>query len=39
MCGPGSIDQAPQPNEYISIDQFEQGVVFVRRLIDQLSAA
>lgn len=39
MCGPGSIDQAHQPNEYISIDQFEQGVTFIRRLIDQLSAA
>ena len=38
MCGPGSIDQAHQPNEFISIDQFEQGVVFVRRLIEQLSA-
>jgi hypothetical protein len=24
ICGPGSIDQAHQPDEYISIDQFEQ---------------
>jgi acetylornithine deacetylase len=38
MCGPGSIDQAHQPNEYISVEQFEQGVVFMRRLIDHLSA-
>lgn len=38
MCGPGSIDQAHQPDEYISVDQFEQGVAFTRRLIDQLSA-
>jgi acetylornithine deacetylase len=38
ICGPGSIDQAHQPNEYISIDQFEQGVAFVRRLIAQLSS-
>jgi acetylornithine deacetylase len=37
MCGPGSIDQAHQPNEYITIDQFEQGVAFMRRLIDHLS--
>jgi acetylornithine deacetylase len=37
VCGPGSIDQAHQPNEYISIDQFEQGTEFVRRLIAQLS--
>lgn len=38
MCGPGSIDQAHQPNEYISVEQFEQGVAFMRRLIAQLSA-
>lgn len=38
MCGPGYIDQAHQPNEYISVDQFEQGVTFQRRLIEQLSA-
>lgn len=37
VCGPGSIDQAHQPNEYISIDQFEQGTQFMRRLIAQLS--
>jgi len=37
MCGPGSIDQAHQPNEYISLDQFEQGVAFTRRLIAHLS--
>jgi acetylornithine deacetylase len=37
MCGPGSIDQAHQPNEYISVDQFEQGVAFMRRLIEHLS--
>lgn len=37
MCGPGSIDQAHQPNEYISVDQFEQGTAFLQRLIDQLS--
>ncbi|MEQ8483153.1 MAG: acetylornithine deacetylase [Pseudomonadales bacterium] len=37
MCGPGSIDQAHQPNEYISVDQFDQGVAFMRRLIDHLS--
>jgi acetylornithine deacetylase len=37
MCGPGSIDQAHQPNEYISIDQFDQGTAFLQRLIAQLS--
>jgi acetylornithine deacetylase len=38
VCGPGSIDQAHQPDEYISVDQFEQGIAFTRRLIDHLSA-
>jgi acetylornithine deacetylase len=38
MCGPGSIDQAHQPNEYLSLDQLEQGTVFLRRLVAQLSA-
>jgi acetylornithine deacetylase len=37
MCGPGSIDQAHQPNEFISIDQFDQGIAFMRRLIGHLS--
>lgn len=38
MCGPGSIDQAHQPNEYISLDQLAQGEAFMRRLVAQLSA-
>ncbi len=37
MCGPGSISQAHQPNEFISLDQFAQGEQFLRRLIDLLS--
>jgi acetylornithine deacetylase len=37
MCGPGSIDQAHQPNEYISLAQVEAGTAFLRRLIDYLS--
>ena len=38
MCGPGSIDQAHQPNEYISIAQLEDGTAFMRRLIELQSA-
>lgn len=38
ICGPGSIAQAHQPNEYISIEQFEAGEAFMRRLIDRLAA-
>ncbi len=36
VCGPGNIDQAHQPNEYISIEQFEAGEAFMRRLIETL---
>jgi acetylornithine deacetylase len=39
ICGPGSIDQAHQPDEYISLDQVAQGEAFTRRLIDYLSEA
>jgi acetylornithine deacetylase len=38
ICGPGSIDQAHQPDEYIDIDQLAEGVAFLRRLKDRLSA-
>ncbi len=37
MCGPGSIDQAHQPNEFITLEQVEKGTQFTRRLIDYLS--
>ncbi len=39
MCGPGSIDQAHQPNEYISLAQVQAGTDFIRRLIAYLSEA
>lgn len=38
ICGPGSIDQAHQPNEFISLDQVEAGTQFQRKLIAKLSA-
>ncbi|MCZ6617087.1 MAG: M20/M25/M40 family metallo-hydrolase, partial [Gammaproteobacteria bacterium] len=37
MCGPGSIDQAHQPNEFISLDQVEEGTQFISNLIEHLS--
>jgi acetylornithine deacetylase len=37
ICGPGSIDQAHQPDEFIEISQLEAGLAFLRRLADQLS--
>ena len=36
VCGPGDIAQAHQPDEYITIAQFEAGHDFMRRLLDRL---
>jgi acetylornithine deacetylase len=38
LCGPGSILQAHQPDEWIAIDQLEQGARFMRMLIQRLAA-
>jgi acetylornithine deacetylase len=37
ICGPGSIDVAHKPNEYIAIDQVRQCETFMRRLMDHLA--
>jgi acetylornithine deacetylase len=37
ICGPGSIDQAHQPDEFITLEQVQAGLAFQRRLIDSLS--
>ncbi len=37
ICGPGSIDQAHQPDEYVDISQMQRGAQFMRRLIDWAS--
>ena len=37
VCGPGSIEQAHKPNEWIELDQIAQCERFVERLIDHLS--
>jgi acetylornithine deacetylase len=34
ICGPGSIEQAHQPDEYVERSQMERGAGFMRRLID-----
>jgi acetylornithine deacetylase len=36
VCGPGSIEQAHQPNEFIAVSQLEAGVVFIRNIIEKL---
>jgi acetylornithine deacetylase len=37
LCGPGSIEQAHQPDEWIEVAQIEEGAAFMRRLIERLS--
>lgn len=37
ICGPGSIDQAHQPDEYVEMSQMQRGAAFMRRLIEDLS--
>jgi acetylornithine deacetylase len=38
ICGPGSIEQAHQPDEWIDRSQIEEGAAFMRRLVQRLSA-
>ncbi len=37
VCGPGSIDRAHQPDEYVEIAQIEACIAFMRRLAEELS--
>lgn len=37
ICGPGSIEQAHQPNEYVAVEQFERGADFMARLVEELA--
>ncbi len=39
VCGPGDIEQAHKPNEFISLDQIAEGEVFIRRLMDRICAS
>ncbi|MEX0304668.1 MAG: M20/M25/M40 family metallo-hydrolase, partial [Leisingera sp.] len=36
ICGPGDIAQAHQPNEYITVAQFNEGHDFMRKLVEKL---
>ncbi len=38
IVGPGSIAQAHQPDEFITLDAFAEGEAFLRRVIDRLCA-
>ena len=36
VCGPGDIEQAHKPNEFISLEQVSEGEAFIRRLMDHI---
>ncbi|HEY1299083.1 MAG TPA: acetylornithine deacetylase [Stellaceae bacterium] len=38
VCGPGSIEQAHKPDEFVDLDQIAQCERFLRRLFDHASA-
>jgi acetylornithine deacetylase len=38
ICGPGSIDQAHQPDEYVDLSQMARGAQFMGRLVESLRA-
>ena len=37
ICGPGSIDQAHQADEFIELSQMQRGGAFMARLVEQMS--
>lgn len=37
ICGPGSIDQAHQPDEFIDLSQVAEGTEFIRKLVTRLA--
>ncbi|MGC6498305.1 MAG: acetylornithine deacetylase [Candidatus Puniceispirillaceae bacterium] len=39
ICGPGSIAQAHQPNEFIEVAQFNAGAAFLERMLDTMGRA
>jgi len=36
VCGPGSIEQAHKPDEFITLEQVAKGEAFLRRLMDRV---
>jgi acetylornithine deacetylase len=37
VCGPGNIDQAHKPNEFIAVDQVAQCETFLRRVLERVA--
>lgn len=38
LCGPGSIEQAHKPNEFVALDQIAQCETFMHRILEHLRA-
>jgi acetylornithine deacetylase len=36
VCGPGNIEQAHKPNEYVSLEQIGQCEAYLRRLMQRM---
>src|SRR5690606_5287317 len=36
VCGPGSIDQAHKPDEFVSLEQLARGERFLQKLVEEL---
>lgn len=39
VCGPGSIEQAHKPNEFIELSQLDEATVFMDRLADKVCSS
>ncbi len=39
ICGPGSIDQAHKPDEFVALEQMARCEAFLQRLIDRVSVS
>ena len=37
ICGPGYIDQAHQPDEYVDVAQMQRGAAFMARLVESMT--
>jgi acetylornithine deacetylase len=37
LCGPGSIDQAHKPDEFVDIDQLDACLAMIGKLEDRLT--
>jgi acetylornithine deacetylase len=36
VCGPGSVNQAHKPNEFIDLEQISKCETFMNRLLEQV---